>query len=148
MRTPWDSHGTSGPSEIHNCEVNMQETYGKNSNILPTGQWYAPSAVNYSALSCTVLHYLALSCTILHYLALTCTILHNLAPSFTIFYHPAPFWTILQHLSPTCTILDYLALSCSILHFLALSCTILQWCPVVPIRYTCSQQMSPVIAFI
>ena len=28
MRTPRDSHGHSGPSEIHNCEVNMQETYG------------------------------------------------------------------------------------------------------------------------
>ena len=73
----------------------------KNSHILPTGQWYAPSAVNYSTLSCTILHYLALSCTILHYLALSCTISHSLV------------------------------LSCTILH----------------IRYTCSQQMSPVIAF-
>ena len=42
----------------------------KNSHIVATGQWYAPSAVNYSAISCTILHYLALSCTILHYLAL------------------------------------------------------------------------------
>ena len=41
----------------------------KNSHILPIGQSYAPSAVNYSALSCTILHYLALSFTILHYLA-------------------------------------------------------------------------------
>ena len=64
----------------------------KNSHILPTGQWYAPSAVNYSALSCTFLHSLALSCTMLHYLELSCTILH------------------------------YLALSCTILHYLALSC--------------------------
>ena len=48
-------------------------------------------------------------------------------------------------------IMHYLALSCIILHYLALSCTVLQflqWCPVVPIRYTYSQQMSPLIAFI
>ena len=38
-------------------------------------------------------------------------------------------------------ILRYLALSCAILHYLALFCTILY------IRYTCSQQMSSVIAF-
>ena len=44
-------------------------------------------------------------------------------------------------------ILHYLALSCTILHYLALSCFNLQWYPVVPIRYTCSQQISPVIAF-
>ena len=52
----------------------------KNSHILPTGQWYGPSAVNYSALSCTILHYLSLFYIILHYLALTYTILHHIAP--------------------------------------------------------------------
>ena len=57
-------------------------------------------------------------------------------------------FSILHYLVLSCTILHYSALSCTILHYLALSCTILQWCPVVPIRYTCSQQMSPVIAFI
>ena len=36
---------------------------------------------------------------------------------------------------------NYLELSCTILNYLELSCTI------VHIRYTCSQQMSPVIAF-
>ena len=44
----------------------------------------------------------------------------------------------------------YSALSCSILHYLALSCTILHYLAVmscVPTWYTCSQQMSPVIAF-
>ena len=71
----------------------------KNSDILPTGQWYAPSAVNYSALSCTILHYFTLSCT--------CTVLHSLALS----------CTILQNLAPSCTILHYLALSCTILHY-------------------------------
>ena len=33
------------------------------------------------------------------------------------------------------------------MHYRALSCTILQRCLVVPIRYTFSQQMSPVIDF-
>ena len=79
----------------------QQKNKRKNSHILPTGQWYAPSAVNYSALSCTNLHFFALSCTILHYLALSCTIMHYLAQS--------------------CTILHYLALSCTILHYLAQS---------------------------
>ena len=55
----------------------------KNSHILPTGQWYAPSAVindaliiRYLALSITALHCLALYCTVLHRLALSCTVLH------------------------------------------------------------------------
>ena len=48
---------------------------------------------------------------------------------------------IMHYLAVSCTSLHYLALSCTILHYLALSCTILH------IRYTCSQQMSPVIAF-
>ena len=91
-------------------KVSIQCYWIKNGLILPTGQWYAPSAgVNnalimyYLAISCTILQYLALSCTILHYLALSCTILHYLALS--------------------CTIFHYLALSCTILHYLALSCT-------------------------
>merc|ERR1711994_830658 len=48
---------------------------------------------------------------------------------------------ILHYLALSCTILHYLALSCTILHYLAISCTILH------LRYTCSQQMRPVIAF-
>ena len=89
----------------------------KNSHILPTGQWYAPSAVNYSAQSCTILHCLSLSCTILHYLALSCTNLHYLALS----------CTTLRYLALSCSILRYLALSCTILHHLALSCAILHY---------------------
>ena len=38
----------------------------KNGLILPTGQWYALSAVINDAL---IMHFLALSCTILHYIA-------------------------------------------------------------------------------
>ena len=87
---------TSPSMVIHKCCVIIFRKI-KNSHILPRGQWYAPSAIDYStydALSCTILHYLALSCIILHYLALTCTILH------------------------------YLALSCTIMHHLALSCVL------------------------
>ena len=52
-------------------------------------QWYAPSAVNYSALSCTILLYLALSYTILHSLTLFCTVLNYLALSCTISHYLA-----------------------------------------------------------
>ena len=64
---------------------------GKMAIILPTEQWYAPSAVindawygmvlHGFAWYSMVLHYLALSCAILHYLVLSCTILHYLALS-------------------------------------------------------------------
>ena len=42
-----------------------------------------------------------------------------------------------------------IALYCIVLHGIAWYCMVLHGiaCPVVPIRYTCSQQMSPVIAF-
>ena len=71
---------------IEICGIQFQCKYKyQNGHLLPPGQWYAPSAVNYSAysaypaLSCTMLHYVALSCTMWHYLALSCTILHYLA---------------------------------------------------------------------
>ena len=113
--------------------------------------------LHYFAWYCINLHYLAPSCTILHHLAPSCTILHHAAPSCTMLHHVAPCCTMLHHLAPSCTILHHpapyfiilhrLAPSCTLLHYLALSCTILQWCPIVPIWYTCRQQMSPVIAF-
>ena len=108
--------------------------------------WYC-TILHYLALSCTISHYLTLSCTISHYLGLSCTISHYLPLSRTISHYLALSCTILHYLALSCTILHYLALSCTILHYLSLSCNILQWCPVVPIRYTCSQQMSQVIAF-
>ena len=60
----------------------------KNSHILPTGQWYAPSAVNYSALACNILHYLALFYIILHYLALSA--IYQTLP-FCSFFQKVPF---------------------------------------------------------
>ena len=37
--------------------------------LLPTGQWYAPSAVINNAWYCMVLHGIAPSCTVLHHVA-------------------------------------------------------------------------------
>ena len=65
----------------------------------------------------------------LHGVAWYCLVLHGIA------------FTILHYLALSCTILLYLALSCTILLYLSLSRTVLH------IRYTCRQQMSPVIAF-
>jgi len=41
----------------------------KMANILPTGQWYAPSAVINDAWYCMVLHGIALYCIVLHGIA-------------------------------------------------------------------------------
>ena len=62
----------------------------KNSHILPTGQWYAPSAVSYFALSFTILHHVSPSCTILHHVEPCCTILHHVEPCCTMLHHIAP----------------------------------------------------------
>ena len=51
----------------------------KNSHILPTGQWYAPSAVINDAWYCMVLHGIALYCVELHGIACYCIVLHGIA---------------------------------------------------------------------
>ena len=51
----------------------------KNGLILPTGQWYAPSAVINDALYCMVLHGIARYCIVLHGIALYCKVLHGIA---------------------------------------------------------------------
>ena len=47
--------------------------------ILPTGQWYAPSAVINDAWYCMVLHGIALYCVELHGIACYCIVLHGIA---------------------------------------------------------------------
>ena len=47
--------------------------------ILPTGQWYAPSAVINDAWYCIVLHGIALYCIVLHRIAWYCMVLHGIA---------------------------------------------------------------------
>ena len=57
------------PSSVPNCVCGLQlslisstEEAIKNGLILPTGQWYAPSAVNNDAWYCMVLHGITLYC--------------------------------------------------------------------------------------
>ena len=47
--------------------------------ILPTGQWYAPSAVIHDACYCMVLYGIALYCIVLHGNAWYCMVLHGFA---------------------------------------------------------------------
>ena len=47
--------------------------------ILPTGQWYAPSAVINDAWYCIVLHGIALYCLVLHGIAWHCMVLRGIA---------------------------------------------------------------------
>ena len=49
----------------------------KMASILPTGQWYAPSAV--IAWYCIVLHSIAWYCMVLHGIAWYCMVLHGIA---------------------------------------------------------------------
>ena len=51
----------------------------KNGHILPTGQWYAPSAVINDAWYCMVLQGIALYCIVLHDIASFCMVLHGFA---------------------------------------------------------------------
>merc|ERR1712214_113918 len=46
--------------------------------ILPTGQWYAPSAVISDAWYCMVFHGIALYCIVLHDIAWYCMVLHGI----------------------------------------------------------------------
>ena len=105
----------------------------KNVLILPTGQWYAPSAVIYDSLYCMVLH----GCRVSHYIAWYCMVLHGIAW----------YCMVLLGIALSCIVLHYNALYCNILHYLEQSFTILHSLARVYIGYTCSQQMSPVIAF-
>ena len=46
--------------------------------ILPTGQWYAPSAVINDAWYCMVLHGIELYCIVLRCIELYCLVLHGI----------------------------------------------------------------------
>ena len=67
--------------------------------ILPTGQWYAPSAVINDAWYCMVLQCIALYCIVLHGIAWYCMVLHGIA------------WY--------CMVLQGIALYCMVLHGIA-----------------------------
>ena len=57
--------------------------------ILPTGQWYAPSAVLNDAWYSMVFHCIAWYCMVLHGIAWYCMALHYLALSYTILHYLA-----------------------------------------------------------
>ena len=74
------------PSSVPNCVCGLQlslisstEEAIKNGLILPTGQWYAPSAVNNDAWYCTVLLGIAWYCMVLQGISWYCRVLHGIA---------------------------------------------------------------------
>ena len=58
-------------------KIDVHKLGNKNCHILPTGQWYAPSAVILKA--CMVLHGIARYCMVLHGIAWYCMVLHGIA---------------------------------------------------------------------
>ena len=73
--------------------------------ILPTGQWYAPSAVINVPWYCMVLHGIAWYCMVLHCIAWYYMILHGIACH--------------------CIVLHGIAWYCMVLHGIALYCMVL-----------------------
>ena len=74
------------PSSVPNCVCGLQlslisstEEAIKNGLTLPTGQWYAPSAVDNDAWYCMVLHGITLYCMVLHGITWCCMVLHGIA---------------------------------------------------------------------
>ena len=78
----------------------------KNSHILPTGQWYAPSAVNNDAWYCMEFHGIGLYWIVLHGIALYCMVLHGIAW----------FYMVLHYLAWYCIVLHGIAWYCLLLH--------------------------------
>merc|ERR1711963_1291980 len=89
---------------IRNFQLDSKPVTVKNGHILPTGQWYAPSAV-YSVILCYTLLFSALLCFKPLYTALLCS---------TLLYSALLCSTLL------CSALLYSALLCSTLLYSAL----------------------------
>ena len=83
--------------------------------ILPTGQWYAPSAVLNDAWYCMVLHGIAFYCMVLHSIAWYCMVLHGIAW----------YCRILQGIAWYCMVLHGIALYCIVSHGIAWNCMVL-----------------------
>ena len=64
---------------VYQAEKLVKKASKKNSHILPTGQWYAPSAIINDAWYSMVLHCIALYCMVLLGIALYCMVLHIIA---------------------------------------------------------------------
>ena len=84
--------------------------------ILPTGQWYAPSAVINDAWYCMVLPGIALYRIVLHGIAWYCMVLHGIAW----------YCMVLHCIAWYCRVLHGIAWYCMVLHGIAWYCMILQ----------------------
>ena len=79
---------------------------------LPTGQWYAPTAVIHDAWYCMVFHGIPWYCMILHGPALYCIVWHGIAQ----------YCTVLHGIAWYCTVLHGIAWYCMVLHDIAWYC--------------------------
>ena len=74
---------------------NINSNDNKNGLILPTWQWYAPSAVLNDAWYCMAMNGIALNCMILHGIAWYCMVLHGIAWYYMVLHYLALSSTIL-----------------------------------------------------
>ena len=72
LATTWQNHNI-----IKVFVKSTREFEGKNGHVLPTGLWYAPSAVINDARYCMALHGIAWHCMVLHGIASYCIVLHG-----------------------------------------------------------------------
>ena len=87
--------------------------------ILPTGQWYAPSAVINYAWYCKVLHGLAWYCMALHGIAWYCIVLHSIAWYCLVLHGFACYCMVLHGIALYCRVLHGIAWCCMVLHGIA-----------------------------
>ena len=87
--------------------------------ILPTGQWYAPSAVINDAWYCMVLHGIALSCIALHGIAWYCMVLHGIAWYCMVLHGIAWYCMVLHGIEWYCMVLHCIEWYCMVLNVIA-----------------------------
>ena len=104
-------------------EICVEEAWSKNGHTLPTGQWYAPSAVINDALINT-LQYIAIPCNSMQYHAYAIhynTMQHQALPCNTIQYHAIPC-NIMQYHAIPCNTMQYHAIQCNTMQYNAIPC--------------------------
>ena len=82
--------------------------------ILPTGQWYAPSAGINDARYCMVLHNIAWYCMVLLGIAWNCMVLHGIAWYCMVLYCIAWYCIVLHGIAWYCIVLHGIALYCMV----------------------------------
>ena len=93
--------------------------YNKNGHILPTGQWYAPSAVINNVWRRMVLHGIAWYCMVLHVIAWHCMVLHGIAWHCMVLQGTAWYCMVLHGIAWYCMVLHCIAWYCMVLHDIA-----------------------------